>query len=59
MNKSLVYKILYYVSFVFTLGLVSFLTRLNEDLYFNMATNYQFFIIIINVLLVIYRMKNL
>ena len=34
MNKSLVYKILYYVSFAFTLGLVFFLTRLNEDLYF-------------------------
>ena len=53
MNKSLVYKILYYVSFVFNLGLVFFLTRLNEDLWFNMATNYQFFMIVINTLLVI------
>ena len=53
MNKSLVYKILYYVSFAFTLGLVFFLTGLNEDLYLNMATNYQLFMIVINVLLVI------
>ena len=53
MNKSLVYKILYYVSFVFTLGLVFFLTRLNEDLWFNMATNYQLFMIVVNVVLVI------
>ena len=53
MNKSLVYKILYYVSFVFTLGLTFFLTRLDEDLYFNRATNFQLFMIVINVLLVI------
>ena len=53
MNRSLVYKILYYVSFVFTLGLVFFLTRLNEDLYLNMATNYQLLMIIVNVVLVI------
>ena len=53
MNKSLVYKILYYLSFVFTLGLVFFLTRLDEDLYLNMATNYQLLMIVVNVLLVI------
>ena len=53
MNKSLVYKILYYVSFVFTLGFAFFLTRINEDLYFNMATNYQLFMIIINLIMVI------
>ena len=53
MNKSLLYKILYYVSFVFTLGLTFFLTRLNEDLYFNIATSYQLFMIVINVVLAI------
>ena len=53
MNKSLVYKVLYYVSFVFTLGLTFFLTRLDEDLYFNRATNYQLLMIVINVVLVI------
>lgn len=53
MNKSMLYKILYYVSFVFTLGLTFFLTRLNEDLYFNRATNYQLLMIVVNVVLVI------
>lgn len=53
MNKSLVYKVLYYVSFVFTLGLTFFLTSLNEDLYSNRATNYQLLMIVVNVVLVI------
>ena len=53
MNKYLLYKILYYISFIFTLVLTFFLTRLNEDLYFNMATGSQLFMIVINILLVI------
>lgn len=53
MNNTLVYKILYYVCFVFSLCIMIALTTINGVLYLNFATNLQMFVILLNIILVV------